>query len=129
MKIKKNKQLSLLDKLLIPTYDSPGHMQMGDLAIDPEKCRQCGTCIKVCPGGCLKSDSVIKMDYFKNGAKGKTGLPYLDTMPSGVTLCVACFDCGAACPHGAISLIRNFMAGFFYKRLTQEEKLTCPKPY
>ena len=123
-------KFTVLDRLRIPTYDNPKHIIMGDLEFDSTKCRECGICIRLCPGGCILSDSVRKSDYMDGGSKsGKCGLPRVDKTKSGVTLCIACFDCGAACPHGAISIKQNFQGGRFYKRLTQIFDMRYPKKY
>jgi len=116
--------------LRIPTYDNVKHMQPGDLFFDEMKCRQCGICVKVCPGGCLVTNSVTKMEMLNNKKKGaKSGVPRVDTLKTGVTLCIACCDCEAACPHNAISIKRNFNPGYFFKRLTQTSEMRYPKNY
>ena len=59
----------------------------GFLAIDADKCRDCGICAKVCPAGCIR---------IKNGAAQRCA-----TAGQGCNACLACIH---ACPHGAISL-------------------------
>jgi ferredoxin len=119
-----------IDRLRIPTYDNIKHMQAGDLIFDETKCRQCGTCVKICPGGCLVTNSVTKMGIISGKEKSaKSGIPRVDTLKSGITLCIACFDCGAACPHGAISIKRIFNPGYFFKRLTQTSEMRYPQRY
>jgi ferredoxin len=123
-------KLRLIDRLRIPTYDNPKHMNTGDLIFDETKCKQCGNCVKVCPGGCLLTDKITKMDIFSGKEKGSnSGIPRVSTMKTGVTQCIACGDCGAACPHGAISIKRNFDPGYFYKRLSQLPEMRYPKRY
>ncbi|KQC10130.1 MAG: hypothetical protein APR62_12645 [Smithella sp. SDB] len=123
-------KLSLLDRLRIPTYDNMMQMQTGDLIFDEMKCRQCGICVKICPGGCLVTNSVTKMDIMSGKEKGtKSGVPHVDTLKSGITLCIACYDCGAVCPHKAISIKRNFNPGYFFKRLIQTSEMRYPKNY
>ena len=120
----------LIDRLRIPTYDNIKHMQGGDLIFDEMKCRQCGICVKICPGGCLLTDSVTKIDLISDMKKGgKSGVPRVASLKTGATLCIACFCCGAACPHKAISIKKNFNPGYFYKRLTQEPVMKYPKNY
>lgn len=124
------KQFRIIDRLRIPTYDSMKQMQGGNLDFDKDKCRQCGICVRVCPGGCLLTESVTKMDILTGKKKGaNSGIPHVDTLKSGMTLCVACYDCGAACPHGAISIKTNFDPKYFYKRLTQTSEMACPRRY
>jgi len=105
-------------------------MQTGDLIFDALKCRQCGICIRVCPGGCLRTKSITKSDIMIDMKKAvKSGVPYVDAMDTGVTLCIACYDCGAACPQNAISIKKNFDPKYFYKRITQTSEMTYPKKY
>lgn len=124
------KKFSLIDRLRIPTYDKLTHMQTADLHFDPKKCQQCGICIKICPGGCLVTDKVSKKEVWQDMKKGvKAGVPRVDTVKTGATLCIACFDCGTACPHGAISIKKNFNPKYFFKRLTQTSDMVYPKKY
>ena len=121
---------SLLDRILVPDYDSPSQMQTGKLDFDPERCRECGICISLCPGGCLLTDTTTKTDLLSGKARGgKYGLPRVVTTKAGATLCVACFDCGAACPHGAISIRNNFNPGWHFKRIMQTSNVRYPKQY
>ena len=41
---------SLLDRLIIPDYDTPGGVSSGNLKFDTAKCKECGICISICPG-------------------------------------------------------------------------------
>lgn len=126
----KAEKLSFFDRIRIPTYDSPKQMQTGDLEFDKEKCRQCGICVQLCPGGCLLTDTTEKMDILSGRAKGgKYGVPRVVSTQKGATLCIACYDCGAACPHGAISIRNNFNPGLHFKRLTQTADMRYPKRY
>jgi len=59
----------------------------------------------------------------------KSGVPHVDVLKTGATLCIACFDCGAACPQNAITIKRNFDPKYFYKRLTQIPEMAYPKKY
>jgi ferredoxin len=121
---------TIFDRIRIPDYDTVKQMQTGDLNFDSEKCRECGVCIQLCPGGCLLTDTTEKPDILSGKARGgKYGIPRVAKTNKGATLCVACFDCGAACPHGAISIRRNFNPGYHFKRLTQTSHLTYPKRY
>ena len=124
------RKFSLMDRWRIPTYDKLEHMQTGDLYFNPKKCKQCGICIRVCPGGCIVTEKVTKKDLMKDMKKAvKSGVPHVDVLKTGATICIACFDCGAACPHGAISIKRNFDPKYFYKRLTQTSDMALPKKY
>ncbi|MDY6824382.1 MAG: 4Fe-4S binding protein [Thermodesulfobacteriota bacterium] len=118
------------DWLKIPDYDTPEGIQPGQLIFDPDKCKQCGICVGICPGGCIRTDTTTKIDIMTGRAKGgKYGLPHLETTLRGTTLCIACYDCGAACPHDAITIKTNFNPKFFLKRLTQTSDMRFPKPY
>ncbi len=121
---------TLKDKLTIPTYDDPRDMRSAELHFDPDKCKQCGICIQICPGGCLRTDTLQKKDFMEGRAKVKdSGVPYLDSIKPGVALCIACFDCGTACPEGAISVKHNFNPRYYYKRISQTSDMEPPKRY
>lgn len=126
----KNSSYSLRERFSVPDYDDPKQMQTGDLIFDRDKCRECGICIRLCPGGCLLTDTTTKADILSGKARGgRYGIPHVVSTEKGATLCIACFDCGAACPHGAISIKRNFNPGFHFKRITQTSNLKNPKRY
>lgn len=121
---------SFFDRIRIPDYDTPKGNRCGDLVFDTALCKQCGVCVRVCPGGCLLTDTTRKMDIVSGKAKGgKYGVPRVAKTRLGATLCVACFDCGAACPHGAISIRSNFNPSLHFKRLTQTNDMRFPKRY
>ena len=121
---------TLFDRLRVPTYDDGRQMIFGDIEIDTVKCRECGICVTICPGASLVTDSATKMDLMKGEVKkGKCGFPRLSLTKSGAALCLACGDCAAACPHGAIRLGRHFNPGYRFRRLTQAPELTFPKRY
>jgi ferredoxin len=125
-----NRTYTFLDRIRIPDYDSRKHMRTGDLVFDPRKCMECGICIQLCPGGCLHTETTTKSDILSGKARGgKYGVPRVTTTRRGATLCIACFDCGAGCPHGAISIKNNFNPGYRFKRLTQTSDLQYPKQY
>ncbi|GAB4220610.1 MAG TPA: 4Fe-4S dicluster domain-containing protein [Spirochaetota bacterium] len=119
---------SFIDRIIIPDYDTPKGVQGGNLEFN-ELCKECGTCIRICPGGCLQSTTTTKMDIINKLQKGKKGIPYVISTQRGTTLCVSCFDCGAACPQQAISIRCNFNPQYFFKRLTQLANMQPPKRY
>lgn len=121
--------LTFREKHKIPTYDNAKHMQTGKLDFDPDKCNQCGRCISVCPGGSIISENFTKIDYMAGTNKGKCGTPSLESIKPGVTLCIACYCCGAACPREAISIASNFNPGYYFKRITQTSDMKFPKRY
>jgi ferredoxin len=121
---------TLSDRLKIPAYDNSREMQTGDLNFDPEKCTECGTCVLLCPAGSLLTDTTTKIDLQSGkAAGGKYGIPRVIKLKKGATLCIACYDCGAACPQGAISIKKNFNPGMHFKRLTQTSDMLYPKRY
>jgi NAD-dependent dihydropyrimidine dehydrogenase PreA subunit len=63
-------------------------MNMGKPKIDEKKCTGCGTCVDVCPVGCLEIDSKKK--------KAKLARP---------DDCIKCGACEASCPAKAIKCI------------------------
>ncbi len=121
---------TFLDRLIIPDYDTPRGVSSGNLIFDKAKCRECGVCVTLCPGGCLITDKVTKMDLLTGKVKGgKYGLPRVDKTKRGATLCIACYDCGAACPHDAIRIETHFNPKRHFKRLTQTSEMIFPKRY
>jgi ferredoxin len=121
---------SIFDRLRIPDYDSPKQMKTGKLKFDAEKCNECGICVSICPGGCLSTETTTKVDMVSGKAKGgKYGIPGVARTKKGATLCIACYDCGAACPHDAISVESNFDPKYHFKRLTQASDMLYPKRY
>ncbi|MEW5736531.1 MAG: 4Fe-4S dicluster domain-containing protein [Thermodesulfobacteriota bacterium] len=104
----------------IPDYLDPSETVSGELFFDPEKCTGCMLCTTICP-----ARSVI----MEKRKKGDKTVPRLDTIVPGVTGCVSCGCCVAACPSGAISIVRGFSAGKFYTRLHQAKELAFPKRY
>lgn len=126
----KKTKYTFFDRHRLPDYDDPKQMKTVILSFDKVKCRECGICLQVCPGGCITTDSVKKMELVAGKVKGgKYGLPRLQTSKLGAAYCISCFDCGVACPQGAISVKRNFDPGWHFKKLTQTSDLKYPKNY
>jgi len=105
----------------IPDYNDPAQMTTGLLSFDDETCKRCGICSFICPARSIKSDT--------GPAAWRNGLPRLVPISPGITECIACGCCLAACPENAISIKRSFNPGFFYHRLTQTNNLKYPKCY
>jgi formate hydrogenlyase subunit 6/NADH:ubiquinone oxidoreductase subunit I len=123
-------QYSLLDRLRVPVYDDSRQVQFGALSIDTDKCDGCGICVWVCPGACLVSEKAKKLDIMSGRVKGgRYGIPYLEPTMSGAQLCIACADCGTACPLDAMTVTAHFDPGYHFKRLTQTSEMRYPKRY
>ncbi|HPC08299.1 MAG TPA: 4Fe-4S binding protein, partial [Smithella sp.] len=60
------KKFSVIDRWRIPTYDNPNHVKTADLFFNSKKCKQCGTCVKICPGGCIVTDKISKKDLMQD---------------------------------------------------------------
>jgi len=105
----------------IPDYIDAAEMTTGLLAFDAETCKRCGICSFICPARSIKSDT--------GPMKWRDGLPWLSAVAPGVTNCISCGCCLAACPEGAIAIERWFNPGFFYQRLSQTSDLVYPKCY
>ncbi len=54
------------------------------IAVDTDKCDECGTCISVCPGDALLIDSVLAVSPEK---------------------CASCGICVKVCPFGAVNIV------------------------
>ena len=113
----KREKYTLLDRLIIPDYDTQRGVHSGNLGFDKEKCKECGICITLCPGGCLLTDRATKVGLLSGEVKGgKYGVPHVDKARRGATLCIACYDCGAACPHDAISIETQFQSEALFQK-------------
>jgi len=122
----------------IPNYIDATQMTTGLLEFSDEKCTRCLACTKICPArsirirkeGTTKLDSRLRGNDGGREAKGPAKeLPYVEAVAPGVTLCVACGCCLAACPNQAISITRGFNAGFYFRRLSQAAEMTLPRRY
>ena len=91
-------RFSILEKILIPTYNDPDEIAAGTVEFDYEKCSGCSICVEACP-----ADSIVFQDK----------KPYLK--PKGVNECIACGDCVAICPEGAIHVTRGYRYTKYFK--------------
>lgn len=113
--------LTLKEMFTIPHYLKATDISTGQVEFDNSLCFRCSICAQICPARSILMDPEIK------GKKGR--LPVLGEPAPGVTLCISCGCCLAACPEDAIKIIRGFRASGFFKRLSQGEKLTFPQQY
>ncbi|MBW1898042.1 MAG: 4Fe-4S dicluster domain-containing protein, partial [Deltaproteobacteria bacterium] len=105
----------------IPEYTNPAEMSTGLLVFDDKQCKRCETCMFICPARSILRNS--------DPISWRNGLPYLKRSEPGITDCISCGCCLAACPHEAISVTRGFNAGHFYQRLTQVPEMEPPHRY
>ena len=105
----------------IPEYTSPAEMSTGQLVFDDKRCKRCETCMFICPARSILRNS--------DPISWRDGLPYLKRSEPGITDCISCGCCLAACPHEAIRVTRGFNAGHFYQRLTQVPEMEFPHRY
>ncbi len=64
--------------------------------VDPERCRACGECGRICPAGAVSEDGAcVRYDYDR---------------------CIRCYCCVEVCPHAALS-VRTPPLGSFLRRL------------
>lgn len=97
-------RFSLLDRILIPTYNDPGEMTLGEVAFDYEKCGGCSLCVQACP-----ADTLLFEDK----------KPCM--RPPGLNECMACADCVAICPEGAVQLTRGYRFTKYFKTIDHGE--------
>ncbi len=74
-------------------------IQNGKSVIDPEKCKNCGMCVQVCPYQAITKIIVPCESACPVGAiaKGEDGHAKID-----FEKCISCGKCVAACPFGAV---------------------------
>ena len=77
-------RFSVLERILVPTYDDPNEMTPGQLAFDYEKCGGCSLCVQACPaqahefiGQTMTIDEVVE--------KIKKDIIFYDESRGGVT--------------------------------------------
>ncbi|MBI5843900.1 MAG: 4Fe-4S binding protein [Deltaproteobacteria bacterium] len=109
------------DMFIVPDYTDPSQMVSGTLDFDDEKCVRCRLCTVICPARSIGMDNAVK--------GMKKPLPHLQDIVEGVSGCVACGCCCAACPEGAISVTGGFYATRYYTRLHQAKELSFPMMY
>ena len=90
-------------------------IQNGKSVIDPEKCKNCGMCVQVCPYHAITKIIVPCENACPVGAiaKGDDGHAKID-----FEKCISCGKCVAACPFGAvheksqiIDILKNIKSG------------------
>jgi formate hydrogenlyase subunit 6/NADH:ubiquinone oxidoreductase subunit I len=102
-------RFSLLDKLLIPTVDDRNEIASGEVEFDYEKCSGCSLCVEACPADTLLFQD--KKPHLKQGRMNE---------------CMACGDCVAICPEGAIRLTRSYKFSKFFRTI-DHGTLTAPR--
>ncbi len=91
--------MKLSDRITIESYNRIGdHILLGEVRIDPEKCKGCKLCVAACAAAALEM---------------------VDTksrMVEGMAACIACGDCVAICPEDAIEITKflEFKKAFRY---------------
>lgn len=88
----------------IPRYDDPRESRWGVVGFDREKCSGCTLCVRICP-----SDVLVM-----SGGKARM-------QDEGLVQCMACGDCTAICPDGAITLERSYGFSGAYQTLDRGE--------
>ncbi len=96
------RRFSLLEKIVVPTYDDPDQIAAGTVEWDYDKCTGCSLCVQACP-----ADSIVLKDK----------RPVLK--PAGENECIACGDCAAICPEGAIRVSKGYYYTHYFKTIDQ----------
>ncbi len=101
--------ISIGERLRIPTYDNEAHITLGNIVVDEEKCNGCGTCAVVCPGKAIYIEGIGK----NKKAKMEPVFPQ----------CMACNDCAAICEKDAIRTTQGCEFTMYYKTIDRGELL------
>ena len=111
------KNIKFIERLLLPDYKNVKEITWGTIKVDRDKCTGCSLCIKACP-----ADSIL-MENKKAHIKPPEGDIISET---GVSQCMACGDCTALCPAGAITLISSYRWTKFFRTIDRGE-LSLPR--
>ncbi|MCX5852866.1 MAG: 4Fe-4S binding protein [Deltaproteobacteria bacterium] len=93
-------QISLWEKICIPTYNDPRDTHHGEVAFDHEKCKGCAMCAKICPANAIvmkEKKPVMVVPQFN--------------------YCIACGCCIAICPDDAITLKSLYRYTKYFKTI------------
>ncbi|MBI9077276.1 MAG: 4Fe-4S dicluster domain-containing protein [Desulfatibacillum sp.] len=115
------KQLQFMDRFNIPDYFDPNQLVTANLDFSDQKCVRCRLCTTICPGGSIIME--------RGGDKKNKPLPYLEEIVPGITGCIGCGCCAAACPEVAISVTSAFLPTRFYLHLHQTSDMSYPRRY
>lgn len=105
-------KISIIDRLIIPTYDNETYAHTGRVAIDLEKCNGCGMCATICPGKAIRIEG--------SGKAKKASLE--PDFPQ----CMSCNDCAAICERGAIKASQTYDFGYYFK-IVDRQAMKAPR--
>jgi formate hydrogenlyase subunit 6/NADH:ubiquinone oxidoreductase subunit I len=96
-------RMTLIDRIVIPTYDNEACAHTGRVTIDAAKCNGCGMCVAICPGRAIRIEG--------HGREKKA------RMEPDFPQCMSCNDCAAMCDNGAITVSQTYDFGYRFKIL------------
>ncbi|HEX7126759.1 MAG TPA: formate dehydrogenase subunit alpha, partial [Thermodesulfobacteriota bacterium] len=87
------------------------------IMVDHGACILCDRCIRAC------DDVQVNLVIHRGGKGGRTRIVFDDDRPMGASSCVACGECAAACPTGA--LVDRPLTGLDFRGTTKTDAV-CP---
>lgn len=104
-------RIKLWERFFIPSYNNPNHVQCGEVSFDYEKCKRDSLCAIICP-----AKAIVVLEDKRPRMKDAV-----------MSECMACGDCIAICPYGAITLQKPFRVIKGYFKTIDQGNISHPR--